>query len=41
MTEETEEARSQRWSSMLDRVYAEILEMHHHREIWQFTAGSK
>jgi hypothetical protein len=33
---ETSEQRRERWLSALDRVRGEIIEIHHHREIWDF-----
>ena len=36
MTTETPEERSGRWLSILERVQAEIIQIHHHREIWDF-----
>lgn len=36
MTTEPSIPRLVKWQRLLDRIYDEVLEMHHHREIWEF-----
>ena len=34
--QETAEQRERRWQAAIERVYNEVTELHHHREIWQY-----